>query len=104
MFQNLNKKSVIYFGVAVLIALSATILALYFLQESKEMPPIRTEPSPKILTPEEIQEALAKEAEPSEIKPLTQKQINEALNKKASSKEGVKPLAPEEIQKGLQAE
>jgi len=107
-FEKLSKKSLLYLGIVIFVALLCLGLIWRFSQipeSKKEIPlPEKLQPKTETLTPEKIQEDLSKKAEPSpETQPLKEKEIQQVLQKKIPENERPRPLTPEEIQKALNA-
>ena len=98
---SLKPAAIIFIIILVLTLLAALGAVYWILNYGKPTVPL-TPSQVKVLTPEEIQEALSKKAE-SPLAPLKEGQISQALEKQVPGEERPTPLTPEEIKKALEA-
>ncbi|MBU4298474.1 hypothetical protein KJ636_00290 [Patescibacteria group bacterium] len=100
-FQKLNKKSLIYLGIVVIVALLAVGLIWRFSQmpESKKEIPLPAKPSREEIIKKQLEEL---EALRTEAPTSTEKEIQAQLKELESLRKKQKPLSQEQIQKQLE--
>jgi hypothetical protein len=98
--KNLDKKSLIYFGIIILASLISFFLIWHFSQmpETKGAIPLPTKPSQDIIK-KQLKEL---ETLRSETPSLTEKEIQTQLRELETLQKKTKPLSQEEIQKQLE--